>query len=433
MTIGEEPGRGIEAGAVADASRLRPLALAFASIAILGNYYVYDSIAPVARMLHENIGLSQQQIGLLNAVFSFPNIPLALVGGLLIDRIGAARAALGAATISTLGAGLTALGHPFAMMVLGRLLFGVGEETLFIALLAGIAQWYRNAGAALAMSLFFSLARVGSWLADVSPTWAGGLYARGWQPPLILAFAISLIGLTAAFAYHRLDRHRLHDALTTPGGARASWRDIAHFGRAYWYILGLNVLFAAAFFPFRSTFAIEYFQDVHNVSLAAAGQVNALVFFMAIFATPLFGFVADRFGHRVPMLALGSLLLPTTFVILAGTDWSLWISSAVMGVSFSMVPAVIWPSTPMLVDARRLGTAYGLINVLQNGALGLVNVLAGTIIDATRAGAVNPAGYTPMLLGFIALRLIGHACALALWWVERGPANHGLHRPARQV
>lgn len=414
-------------------SRLRFAALGFAALAIMGNYYVYDSIAPVAKMLHEDVGLTQQQIGLLNAVFSFPNIPLALIGGLLIDRIGVARAALGSALISTLGAGLTALAHPFWVMVLGRLFFGVGEETLFIALLAGLAQWFRGAGAALAMSLFFSLARVGSWLVDVSPSWASGFYARGWQPPLVLAFGISLIGLAAAFAYHQLDRYRPHDAASASQGPGASWRDIAHFGPAYWYILGLNVLFAAVFFPFRSTFALEYFQDVHHVTLAAAGQINSLVFFMAIFATPLFGFIADRFGHRVPMLALGSLLLPMTFVLLVGTDWSLWISTAMMGVSFSMVPAVIWPTTAMLVDPRRLGTAYGLINVLQNGALGLVNVLAGTLIDATHAGAANPAGYTPMLLGFIALGLAGHACTLALWWVERGPDNHGLHLPARQA
>lgn len=409
----------------------RHRALVLASLAILGNYYVYDSIAPVAKLLHE-AGLSQQQIGLLNAVFSLPNIPLALIGGVLIDRIGVARAALGSALVGTLGAGLTALGQPFVVMVSGRLLFGVGEETLFIALLAGLAQWYSGAGAAFAMSLFFSLARVGSWLVDVSPSWAAPLYARGWQPPLVLAFGISLASLGATFAYYALDQRRAAaPAMGTP--ERMAWRDLVHFGRGYWYILGLNVLFAAVFFPFRSTFALEYFQDVKRVSLAEAGQINSLVFFMAIFATPLFGLIADRLGHRAQILAAGALLLPLTFLILALTDWPLALSTLLMGLSFSMVPAVIWPATAMLVEPRRLGTAYGLINVIQNLVLAAVNLAAGALIDATHAGAANPAGYQPMLTGFALLGFAGFGCALALWRVESRPGNHGLNLPAHRA
>src|SRR5581483_2876606 len=65
--------------------------LALLSICIAGNYYAYDSIAPVADLLRSGRGFSQSQIGLLNAVFSLPNIVLALAGGILIDRYGPAR------------------------------------------------------------------------------------------------------------------------------------------------------------------------------------------------------------------------------------------------------------------------------------------------------------------------------------------------------
>ena len=66
---------------------------------IAGNYYAYDSIAPVADLLRTERGLSQTQIGLLNAVFSLPNIFLALAGGILIDRYGPARVALWTAAL----------------------------------------------------------------------------------------------------------------------------------------------------------------------------------------------------------------------------------------------------------------------------------------------------------------------------------------------
>ena len=63
------------------ATRVRWWVLALLSLVIAGNYYAYDSIAPVADLLRSARGFTQSQIGLLNAVFSIPNILLALAGG----------------------------------------------------------------------------------------------------------------------------------------------------------------------------------------------------------------------------------------------------------------------------------------------------------------------------------------------------------------
>jgi MFS family permease len=409
--------------------RLKWPVLALLSISIAGNYYAFDALAPVAGLLHAQRGFSQSQIGLLNAVIGLPNVPLSLVAGLLIDRIGAARVALGTAAFCCVGAVLTAIGEPFGLMLLGRFLFGIGEETLLIALLAGVAQWFEASGAALAMSLLFSLARVGSYMADISPRWAAGLYAAGWSPPLWLAAGFTAISLLAALTYASLDRRRPSARVT-----HASWAamlDLGAFDRSFWYILCLNVLFASVFFPFRSTFAIEYFQDAKHLSLAAAGLVNSWVFFTAIFATPIFGLLADRFGHRAMMLTFGAALMPLTFVTLGATDWSLWISTAMMGVAFSVVPAVIWPATAMLVEPRRLGTAYGVINVLQSLGMAVCNLAAGWLIDTGHAGPHNPAGYLPMLWLFGILATFGCVATALLWVRESGPRGHGLNVAVR--
>jgi MFS family permease len=404
------------------------LILCLVSIAIAGNYYAYDAIGPVADLLRRQRGLSQTDIGLLNAVFSLPNIPLALVGGLIIDRLGAAKAALGAAAFCFVGSVLTAVGEPFSVMVTGRLLFGIGEETLLIALLAALAQWFSVGAAALAMSLFFSLARVGSYMADISPRWAAPLYEQGWQPPLMLAAGLTGVSLIAALIFMVLDRGR------TRTEAKASEpitiKSLVGFDRSFWYILGLNVLFASVFFPFRSTFAIVYFQDAKQLSLADAGLINSWVFFAAIFATPVFGLIADRFGRRTLLLTLGAMLMPVTFFILGATHLSLWASTVMMGISFSVIPAVIWPATAMLVEPKRLGTAFGLINVLQNLGLFACNYVAGWLNDANHAGAANPAGYGPMLQMFGGLSLVALLSTLALWRREQGPHSHGLDRPA---
>ena len=410
--------------------------LGLLSVTIAGNYYAFDSIAPVADLLRHQRGFSQSQLGLLNAVFDAPNIPLSLVGGVLIDRIGAARASLIAATFCFVGAVLTAIGEPYSLMVFGRLLFGVGEETLFISLLAGVAQWFSAGGGGLAMALFFSMARVGSYGADISPRWAAGVYAAGWRPPLELAVVLTGISLLAAILYLRIDRYRPAATVRVAGAldhGKFHWRDLTAFDQSFWYILGLNVLFASVFFPFRSTFAIVFFQDAKGLSLADAGLVNSWVFFAAIFATPVFGLIADRIGQRAMLLTLGAGLMPLTFAILGLTHWSLWISTVLMGLSFSVIPAVIWPSTAMLVAPRRLGTAFGLINVLQSLGMGALNMAAGWLNDHGHAGPHNPAGYDPMLLLFFLFSLAGFAAVVALWRREAGPHGHGLDAPVRAV
>ena len=411
--------------------RAKWFVLGFAALANMAAYYTYDAIAPIADMLRDQRGFSQSEIGLLNAVYSLPNIPLALVGGVLIDRIGAARAAFAASALCLAGAVMTAIGEPYSLMVAGRLIFGVGSETLYIALLVGIAQWFSLGGAALAMALFFSVARVGSYSADTSPHWAADIYAQGWQAPLWLSAGLCAAGLVAALAYLLVDRNRPPALAVARPAERMDFRQLRGFSASFWAILWLNVLFASVFFPFRSTFSIQFFQDARGLSLAEAGITNSWVFFAAIFATPLFGIIADRVGRRATLLAVGASLMPLTFAILALTDWSLWLSTILMGISFSVIPAVIWPSTAMLVERHRVGTAFGLINMIQSLGLSAANYAAGWLNDRFAAGPDNPDGYMAMLAMFAALSLVALAATLYLLRRERRQPGGGIE--ARRV
>lgn len=405
--------------------------LALTALTIAGSYYSYDAIAPVADLLRRQRHFSQSQIAALNSVFSLPNIPLALLGGVVIDRIGAATASLIAAALSFIGCLLTAIGVPYALMLVGRLIFGVGTETLYIALLVGLAQWFARGGAALSVALFFSMARVGSYTADISPSWAARAYASGWQPPLFISAAFTGIGLLAAIAYWQLDR-KYHDVVAPPTlSERFRWSQLRGFGVSFWSILWLNVLFASVFFPFRSTFSIQYFQDVRGLTLAEAGLTNSWVFFAAIIATPICGLVADRIGRRATLLMIAAALLPLTFVVLGTTRASLWVSTTMMGISFSVIPAVIWPATAMLVPPARIGTAYGLINMLQSLGLTVSNMIAGALNDRFEANASHPNGYAPMLGYFALVGGIAFLAALRLWISEHGSGRHGLQEAQR--
>ena len=70
----------------------RWIVLFFISMAMFGNYYIYDSISPLADLLKKQLGFSDANIGLLNAIYSLPNIIMVLIGGIIIDRIGTKKA-----------------------------------------------------------------------------------------------------------------------------------------------------------------------------------------------------------------------------------------------------------------------------------------------------------------------------------------------------
>jgi MFS family permease len=408
------------------ADRTKWLMLALAALTIMGSYYTYDSIAPVAGMLRDQRGFSQSQIGLLNAVFNLPNIALALVGGIVIDRIGAALSILIASVICTIGALLTAIGDPYELMLIGRLLFGLGNETLYIALLVGIAQWFRGSGGALAIAFFFAMARVGSYSADKSTSWFADVYAQGWQEPLWLAAGLTATGVVTAVLYYLIDRRLSHLRAAGKKPERFVLKDLTRFSRSFWYILWLNVLFASVFFPFRSTFSIQYFQDVKGMNLAEAGTANSYVFAAAIIATPVFGLIADRIGRRASLLTFAAALMPLTFLILATTDYGLWVTTVLMGLSFSVIPAVIWPSTAMLVEKHRIGTAFGLINMIQSIGLAAANYAAGHLNDMFKASKDNPEGYVAMLILFSTLSLIAFVSTVLLLIRERRQPGGGI-------
>ena len=401
--------------------RLVPwIVLGLLSAVFFGNSYVYDSIGPVADLLQKQRGYSDGQIGMLNAIYSLPNIVLVLVGGLLVDRWGAGRVLLGSTAVCLAGALMTAFGTDFTEMTAGRLLFGIGAETQNIAVTVAVVDWFGGGAVALAMATTLAVGRSGSWAADMSPTWFADAYAAGWQPPLEIAAAIAAAAMLFSIAYWRFDAAR-DGAVRAAREAhpRITLADVREFGRPYWYLLTLCVLWYAVILAFRSTFSIKYFQHAHGLDLAAAGAMNSYVFLAALFATPAFGWLCDRTGRYSGMLLFGAALLPVALAIMAWTDWSLWVATVLIGISYSMVPAVMWPLASKIVPAARFGTALGLMWVVQNAGIAGANLAAGWLNDRAGASDANPAGYLPMMEFFGAASALGVAFAALLWMDRR--------------
>ncbi|MGH8134679.1 MAG: MFS transporter [Steroidobacteraceae bacterium] len=397
-----------------------------AALVMLGNYYGYDSIGPVAEQLSRELHYTDTQIGTLNAIYSLPNIFLVVVGGVLVDRFSARAMVVATTAVCLVGAVVTAFGAHFPLMAAGRLLFGIGSETLAVAVIVALAQWFTGRYFALLFALNLSLARLGSYLADRSPSFASDLYARGWQPPLWLAAGFAAASFAGALLYFYVDRREAPRGTLAlpPPPERIDWRHLLSFRAEYWLLVAVCVTFYSVIFPFRSTFAIKYLQEAQGLTLAQASTLNSYVFLAAVFATPVFGLLLDRLGRNTVMLALGSLLLPLSFLVLGAVSGGAGLSTALLGVSFSFLPAVLWPTVVRYCPPEHLGTAYGLMTTLQNAGLVGANLAAGYINDASGASAANPGGYTPMLWFFGVLSLMAFVCTVVLWLCDRGaPAD----------
>ena len=199
------------------------------------------------------------------------------------------------------------------------------------------------------------------------------------------------------------------------------FKDLFKFNASFWFIVALCVTFYSAIFPFR-TFAIKFFQEAHGLTREVAGPLNSVLPTAALFVTPLFGLLVDKIGKRALLMMLGSLLLIPVYLMMVYTNVPLYIPIAIMGISFSLIPAVMWPSVAYIVEERRLGTAYSLMTLIQQIGLAGFNWLIGFANDYSGAGADNPEGYR---LGMWLFSILGFLGLLFAFLLRKADKKHG--------
>jgi MFS family permease len=404
----------------------RWLVLLWLSITMFGNYYFYDALEPLADVLQKQLHYTDQNIGLLNSFYSIAPIATVLIGGILIDRLGVRRALLLFGCICLAGSMLTAFSPRFEVMAGGRFVFGMGAESLIVAITAAVAKWFKGKELSFALGLNLMLARFGSWLAQNSPSWAHSAY-NNWQGPWLIGVGFVSLCVLGPIAYWIMEaRAEKHYALGKAGEAdKIVFQDVKNFGLSYWYLVGLCVIFYSAIFPFE-TFAVKYFMDAHGTTRELGGFLLSVLTAFTMFGTPIVGLFSDKMGRRATIMCLGVLLLIPVFLMMGYTHISLYVPMAMLGFAFTFVPAIIWPSVAYIVPSRTLGTALGLMTMIQNMGMAGMNWGLGRANDAAHASASNPTGYQPMLQILTGMALLGVVLAFLLRQREVGPKGHGL-------
>ncbi len=397
----------------------RWLVLIFVSLAMFGNYYVYDSISPLADLLAKHLNFSDSDIGWLNAIYSLPNIFMVLIGGIIIDRLGTRKSSFIFSLLCLIGAVITAISPDLTIMATGRLIFGLGAESLIVAVTTVLARWFKGKELSFAFGINLTIARLGSFAALNSPTWAK-VYYENWQEPLLISVVAATISVLAVIIYMIMDTNASKRFTLSADLAQDKivFKDIFRFSLSFWYIVLLCVTFYSAIFPFQ-TFAVKFFIEQHGVTREFGGFLSSLLIFASMIFTPLFGLLSDKIGKRALLMMFGSILLIPVYLIMAYTQIPLLIPMTIMGISFSLIPAIMWPSVAYIVDESKLGTAYGLMTMIQNIGLAGFNFLIGWANDFS-------GDYTLGMWIFSVLGFLGLVFAFMLRKVETGPNAHGL-------
>jgi nitrate/nitrite transporter NarK len=420
------------------------------------NYYFYDAFSSLKSLLTKEFAFTNTQYGLFVSFYSIPNtfLLMAVLGGMILDRLGIRRTGFTFVFFMAFGAVLTAYGASdfyraggpgfrmmssflpgyspeLKMMLTGRFFYGLGAETSIVVISKILVKWFKGKDLALAFGLKVGFGRLGTFLAlRVSPTLAqdgAHLTTAIWFAAVLVCMGF-LIFLIYMLMDLKVDRE-LNQTAVMKKPEKFVFRDLLDIlsNRAYVFILLLCVSFYSAIFPFMA-FAPDFFYHKFGISMLESGKITSLLPLGTMLFTPLFGFLVDRKGRSATAMIIGAITLLFVHLVFALTSLQPHFFLILLGVAFSLVPAAMWPTMVKLVKEKDIGTAYGLMYSVQNLGLWGVPILAGIVLDRTNPGVPDTLNYTPTMLMFASLSLLGLIFAIILKR-EDTKGNYGVELP----
>ena len=402
-------------------------ALILISLMMFFAYMFVDMLSPLKEMLDTNLGWDSTTFGTYAASEYFLNVFcfFLIFAGIILDKMGIRFTGLLSASLMVIGAcikfyamsdlfvgtGLeawlaswwTAMPASAKLSCFGFMIFGCGCEMAGTTVSKSIAKWFKGKEMAMAMGLEMSIARLGVFAAMWLSPMVAASFGQSVSAPVAFGAVLLMIGLIFYFVFVLMDRkfdaqlEASGELVKEESGEEFKLSDLGKiFGsKMFWLVALLCVLYYSAIFPFQ-----RYAPDFLDKTLGITDGAKLFSCFpiLAMVLTPFLGGFIDRKGKAASMLMIGSIImiachLSFAFILPMFPSKVLAVAIiAILGVSFSLVPAALWPSVPKIIDERILGSAYCVIFWIQNWGLLLVPVVIGKVLDVT-------GGYTlPMVI-----------------------------------
>ena len=440
------------------------LALACLVVPMFASYFFDDMFSSLSELFKNpqclELGWDMADYGFYSSGYSF----LCIWGGLIV--CGALLDKFGVRLVGSIFVGMMVLGAALVTFAIsagfepsvsltvayvGCMLFGLGSEIAGVSVTRSIAKWFKGRNMALAMGLQLAIARFGTATAIlvapmiVRQKAVGEIYTLAeTNRPALIGLAVLALGaiLWAVFVAMdvRFDKQTgLSDKVETAEEDKFRFGDI-------WKVLSnprflmiaiLCVTFYCCVIRFKK-FGVSILLPLFGVDLDIATVLLAMIPFFTILFTPLFGALVDKVGKATLWMIVGSALVLASHLIITfapqGVPAYAYVSIAMLGVGYSLVPSAMWPSVPKIIPEKNLGTAYSLVYWVQNMGMWAVPIYIGRIFarDITEVGnhaqevtAAIHAEYVFILLGVIAI-----AVAVMLFFSSRRHPSLNLDTPA---
>lgn len=310
------------------------------------------------------------------------------------------------------------------MATIGFMIFGCGIEMAGITVSRGIVKWFQGKEMALAMGVEMAIARVGVAVVFFGSPWIvklGGVIDV--SRPVAFALLLCCIGLICFITYGFMDRKlesQIGNNEEKDDPFKVSDLKEIFTSKVFWIVSLLCVLYYSAIFPFQN-YAGLMLQNTLKISEEQAGLIFFVFPLGAAAITPFLGNYLDRKGKGATMLIFGSILMivcHSIFAYVLPAVQSIVLAYAaiiLLGISFSLVPASLWPSVPKLIKPKLLGSAYAVIFWIQNIGLYGFRKGIGSVLQASNPGITDPLqySYTVTMTVFVSLGVL--ALIFGLW------------------
>ncbi len=405
---------------------MRWAALILIALMMLFGYMFVDVMSPLQQLVEAERGWTPNAFGTYASSEYLLNVcGFLILAGIILDKMGIRFTGILSASMMFIGAcikyvaisgwfqetGLCAwldswwvtMPGSAKLASLGFMIFGCGCEMAGTTVSKAIAKWFKGKEMAMAMGVEMAIARIGVFaIFSISPLLAAKLGSI--QGPVGFCTVLLLIGLINFMVFSVMDKKfdkQLKEVGRQENGGeseeefKVSDLKIILTSRSFWVVAILCVLYYSAIFPFQRYGANMLQCNLDGISAKAASDIFRWFPVGAAVITPFLGRYLDTKGKGATMLIFGALLLIVCHLVFAfvlpvtHSKFIAYSTIVVLGVSFSLVPAALWPSVPKIIDEKILGSAYNLIFWVQNIGLCLVPMLIGSVL--TSVNETNPA------------------------------------------
>ncbi|MCH5329906.1 MAG: MFS transporter [Alistipes sp.] len=443
-----------------DSAWVRWTALVLIALMMFFGYMFVDVMSPLKSLLESSRGWDSGAFGTYAASEYFLNVFcfFLIFAGIILDKMGIRFTGVLSASMMVTGALIKYIGisdwfqatalcewlnswwvelpGSAKMASLGFMIFGCGCEMAGTTVSKAIAKWFKGKEMALAMGLEMAIARLGvfavMWLAPlVSKQFDNSIVA-----PVAFCTVLLIIGLICYSVFAVMDK-TLDRQLVAAGELSEDKSGDEEFqlsdlgkiftSKVFWLVALLCVLYYSAIFPFQR-YATNFLEVTLGTDAETAARLFSCFPILAMLLTPFLGGMLDHIGKGATMLLVGALIMTAchlSFAFLLPVFPYKWLAVTIiviLGVSFSLVPAALWPSVPKIIDEKVLGSAYCVIFWIQNIGLCLVPLLIGKILVFTEGA------YTLPMVVFASFGVL--AFLFGLWLKIEDARNHyGLEEP----